>query len=58
MKKILKIKKKLRPYQMLPGNQNQLQSYTAEDIKKRITPWARGTDWQLRPLNKQPRAWG
>ena len=36
MKKILKIRKKLRPYYMLPGNQKGLQSYTAEDIEKRI----------------------
>ena len=36
MKQILKIRKKLRPYLMLPGNQKGLQSYTAEDIKKRI----------------------
>ena len=43
---------------MLPGNQKGLQSYTAEDIKKRIPPWAQVTDWQIRLLNKQPRAWG
>ena len=30
MKKILKIRKKLRPCYMLPGNQKRLQSYTAE----------------------------
>ena len=41
---------------MLPGNQKGLQSYTAEDIKKRIPP-AQGTDWQIRPLNKQLRVW-
>ena len=41
MKKILKIRKKLRPYYMLPGNQKGLQSYTAEDIKKRIPPGLR-----------------
>ena len=35
-----------------------MQSYTAEDIKKRITPELRETDWQMRPLNKQPRTWG
>ena len=33
-------------------------AYTAEDIKKRIPPWAQVTDWQIRPLNKQLRAWG
>ena len=27
---------------MLSGNQKGLQSYTAEDIKKRISPWAQG----------------
>ena len=58
MKKLLKIRKKLRPYEMLPGNQKGLQSYTAEDVKKRIPPRALGTDWQIRPLNKQLRAWG
>ena len=42
---------------MLSGNQKGLQSYTAEDIKKRITPRLRETDWQIRLLNKQPRAW-
>ena len=42
---------------MLPGNQKELQSYTTEDVKKRIPPWAQGTDWQIRLLNKQPRAW-
>ena len=41
---------------MLPGNQKGLQSYTAE--QKEDTPWPQGTDWQIRPLNKQPRAWG
>ena len=44
---------------MLPGNQKGLQSYTAEDVKKRIpTPSLGETDWQIRPLNKQLRAWG
>ena len=43
---------------MLPGNQKGLQSYTAEDIKKRIPPGLGETDWQVRPLNRQPRAWG
>ena len=42
---------------MLPGNQRGLQSYTAEDIKKRVHPRLGETDWQIRPLNKQPRAW-
>ena len=35
-----------------------LQSYTAEDIKKRILPGLGEIDWQMRLLNKQPRAWG
>ena len=37
-----------------------LQSYTAEDIKKRIPPPRRlgETEWLIRLLNKQPRAWG
>ena len=31
----------------------------AEDVKKRIpTPSLGETDWQIRPLNKQLRAWG
>ena len=42
---------------MLSGNQKGLQSYTAEDIKKRTPPGLRETDWQIRLLNKQPRAW-
>ena len=42
---------------MLSGNQKGLQSYTAKDIKKRITSRLGKTDWQIRPLNKQPRAW-
>ena len=44
---------------MLPRNQKGLQSYTAEDVKKRIpSPTGIGeTAWQIRPLNKQPRAW-
>ena len=32
-------------------------SYIAEDIKKRIPPRLGEIDWQIRPLNKQPRAW-
>ena len=40
-----------------PRNQKGLQSYT-ENIKKRIPTRLRETDWQIRPLNKQPRAWG
>ena len=43
---------------MLPGSQKGLQSYTAEDIKKRIPSELRETDWQMRPPNKQLRAWG
>jgi len=43
---------------MLPGNQKGLQSYTAEDIRKRIPPGLGEIDWQIRPLNKQPGAWG
>ena len=43
---------------MLPGNQEGLQSYTAEDGNKRIPFRLRETDWQIRPLNKQLRAWG
>ena len=43
---------------MLPGNQKGLQSYTAENVKKRIPPQAQGTDWQIRPLKQQLRAWG
>ena len=43
---------------MLSGNQKALQSYTAKDIKKRITSRLGKTDWQIRPLNKQPRACG
>ena len=43
---------------MLSGNQKRLQSYTVEDIKKRIPARLGDTDWQIRPLNKQPRAWG
>ena len=39
---------------MLSGNQKGLQSYTAEDINKRIPLGLRETDWQIRPLNKQP----
>ena len=35
-----------------------MQSYTAEDIKKRILPGLGEIDWQMRLLNKQPRAWG
>ena len=37
---------------MLPGNHKGLQSYTAENVKKRIPhlPRAQGTDWQIRPL--------
>ena len=26
--------------------------------QKEDTLWAQGTDWQIRPLNEQPRAWG
>ena len=33
-----------------------MQSYTAEDIKKRIPPRLGETDWQIRPLNKKLRA--
>ena len=40
------------------GNQKGLQSYTAENIKKRIPTRLRETDWWIRLLNKQPRAWG
>ena len=43
---------------MLSGNQKGLQSYTAKDIKKRISPRLGETDWQIRQLNKQLRAWG
>ena len=43
---------------MLSGNQKGLQSYTAKDINKRIPLGLRETDWQIRPLNKQLRAWG
>ena len=43
---------------MLPGNQKGLQTYTAEDIKKRIPAWLGEIDWQIRPLNKQLRDWG
>ena len=43
---------------MLSGNQKALQSYTAKDIRKRIPLRLRETDWQIRLLNKQPRAWG
>ena len=43
---------------MLSGNQKGLQSYTAEDINKRIPLGFRETDWQITPLNKQPRAMG
>ena len=43
---------------MLSGNQKGLQSYTAEDIKKKLPPGLRETDWQMRQLNKQPRTWG
>jgi len=58
VKKILKIRKKLRPYYMLPGNQKGLQSYTAEDIKKRIPSRLREQTGKIRPLNKQLRTWG
>ena len=30
----------------------------SEDTKKRISLGLGETDWQIRPLNKQPRAWG
>ncbi|MXQ95698.1 hypothetical protein E5288_WYG018241 [Bos mutus] len=43
---------------MLSGNRKRLQSYTVEDIKKRIPARLGDTDWQIRPLNKQLRAWG
>ena len=29
----------------------------AEDVKKRILPGLGEIDWQMRLLNKQPRAW-
>ena len=42
---------------MLPGNQKGLQSYTAEDVKKRIPPGS-GNRLTDKTDKKQPRAWG
>ena len=43
---------------MLSGTQKGLQSYTAKDVKKGYPPRLGETDWQIKPLNKQTRAWG